>query len=184
MICSICKSPFFPEEPVRTCPGCQYEFHVECWEEIGGCGTPGCSNLPKESSAIDRPVNNDLFWGASVKNCPVCKEVIDLNTLECPFCHEVFDTAAPLSTSDIKEKYTVGKEQEIPENKWAVVVFIAGILGVTAPFNLLFGGMWYLKKRNMLKEVSPLYNILALTGLSFSAVFLVLFIIGIIFTKN
>ena len=41
MKCLICKNPILPEEEIKTCEKCKYDFHLECWNENGGCGTPG-----------------------------------------------------------------------------------------------------------------------------------------------
>jgi hypothetical protein len=42
---------------------------------------------------------------------------------------------------------------------------------VTAPLNLLAGGIWYMKNRTRLRETSPLHHLLALVGLMVSALF-------------
>src|SRR5215204_5898356 len=44
--CPICQTQIGSGEPCVTCPGCDLIHHRECWAEIGGCGTFGCSQAP------------------------------------------------------------------------------------------------------------------------------------------
>src|SRR3954471_2321268 len=50
VVCPICQTGIEQGGACITCPGCAQIHHQECWAEIGGCGTYGCSNAP----AIDK----------------------------------------------------------------------------------------------------------------------------------
>ena len=63
MKCSICKSPILSGEITKVCDNCGNEFHLDCWNENGGCGITGCINLP---SAKEKTSTNS-------KICPACK---------------------------------------------------------------------------------------------------------------
>ena len=174
MQCAICKSPILKAHSIKTCEICKYDFHLECWKENGGCGTPGCANLPHVSKDQTDYSNIKSAWGGETRSCPACAEFIQVNARECPFCHEVFSNE-PLSLID-----EPSVQLDPIHKRIAVVVFVIGLLGITAPFNLIFGGIWYLNKRNMLKQASPMHHLLAIIGLSISCIYMLLFIIGIL----
>lgn len=168
MNCAICKGPILTDDKIKKCDNCQNEFHLECWNENGGCGIPGCSNVPTVRKKI----------GETTKICPACGEKINLDATICPFCNERFDTIAPITSAELKGRYTESKPKP-PERKGAIAVLIFGLLGITAPFNLLIGGIWYSQNKKILKEESPLLNILAVVGLSVSVFYSVIILIGI-----
>ena len=141
MICSICKSPITSNEETIKCGNCQNEFHLDCWNENGGCGIPGCSNVPTIKKKL----------GETTKVCPACGEKINLDVLTCPFCNESFETIAPLTSDELKGKYS--PKRSVPKQaKGAIWVLIFGLIGITAPFNLIFGGIWYSQNKKILKE--------------------------------
>lgn len=184
MKCLICKNPILPEEEIKTCEKCKYDFHLECWNENGGCGTPGCLKLPKKVKEHVQEFEGTTYWGATTKPCPACGETINVDELVCPFCKERFETIAPISAEDMKRSYT-RRQPEVKEKKGAIIIFICSLIGITAPFNLLFGGIWYKQKRKILKEASPMHNLLAIVGLLISVVYSVLILLGILlFSKN
>jgi hypothetical protein len=39
--CSICYTVLAEGEAVTACPECQQDYHKQCWDEIGGCGSYG-----------------------------------------------------------------------------------------------------------------------------------------------
>lgn len=169
MNCLICRSPIQPEEDLTQCDHCSNEFHLECWNENGGCGTTGCPNVPTVKKQL----------GTSTKVCPACGEKIRLDDLVCPYCNERFDTIAPVTVDELKNRYT--KERPvINERKGAIAVLIFGLLGITAPFDLIFGGIWYYQNRKILKETSPLHNILSVVGLSVSVFYSIMILVGIL----
>ncbi len=179
MRCSICRDPILPDEETRTCEECAHTFHLECWDQNGGCGTPGCSNLPKKVDDRGENLLQATYWGAATKKCPMCRETIDVNALVCPFCKERFDTAAPIDSREMRDRL-IKRPEKVKENKGAIVVFICGLLGCIAPFNLIFGGIWYGRNRRILREASPMHNLLAILGLiisSFYTIFTILFLI-------
>jgi len=180
MICSICKSPILQDESVKRCESCNYEFHFECWTENIGCGTPGCVNLPKTAGLETEVINDTSPWETEKKICPVCAELIAINSYQCPYCKEIFITTSPLTTDDIKNRYKPNQEPDFPEKKWAIVIFICGLLGITAPLNLIFGGIWFNSNKKILHTKSPALYFLAMIGLIFSIIYLFLFIIGLL----
>jgi hypothetical protein len=179
MNCSICKDPILSADLLKTCGKCLSEFHIECWEQNLGCGTPGCSNVPDVNDENEELKETDTFWGITKKNCPACKEEIDIRSMVCPFCRETFDSIAPTTEDDLRNKVSVTRTK-IKENKGAMWIFVCGIIGFTAPINLIIGGIWYFYNKRILKEKSPVYYILAIFGLSFSGLFMILFFLLLI----
>jgi hypothetical protein len=166
--CSICKSDISQTESTIICDACKTLYHLDCWNENGGCGTSGCLNLPALK----------FKSGPTLKTCPACAEEISIEEIICPVCNERFDTISPIVQSDFRKQKQFSPQTEKPaEQKGAILLLIAGVLGFTAPFNLVIGGIWYANKRKILKELSPIHNILAIIGLSVSFLYSVLFII-------
>lgn len=182
MKCLICRSPIRPEEQSKTCVACLNVFHQECWDENGGCGTPGCSQLPKTERTGDEAWTQS-YWGAVSKTCPACRETISVGLLVCPYCQQSFDTEDPVTTDELRDRLTgasTGEEKRTPQLRGAVLVFVAGILGFLAPVNILWGSIWYVKNRKVLKEASAAHNLVALVGLAFSGLYLILALIGLV----
>jgi len=124
--------------------------------------------------------NDTSPWETETKKCPLCAERIAINSYQCPYCKENFSTTSPLTADDIKNRYNHNKESEFPEKKWAIVIFICGLIGITAPFNLILGGLWFKGNRQKLLAESPALYFLTLIGLIFSIIYLILFIIGLL----
>ncbi|MFQ5788290.1 MAG: hypothetical protein ACE5H1_09955 [Thermodesulfobacteriota bacterium] len=177
MICAICQTSIQATEVTKKCEKCQSEYHVECWNEIGGCGTYGCEMAVIQKIQSEQAAGY-TYWGMETKVCPMCGETIKIDELRCPHCKESFDTIAPISREEIKRKFKKWP-RKIEENKGALSIFIFAVFGITAPFVLVFGGLWYKENRQILREESPLYNLLALVGLSVSGFYLFLMLLGI-----
>ena len=178
-ICSICQISILPDERIKSCEKCQTEYHDECWNENGGCGTYGCEMAPVSEKGLNERVREDVYWGAETKVCPMCGETIKVSELSCPYCKEQFSTIAPISSQEVKDRYAK-KPRKIEENKGAIIILIFGLLGITAPFTLIFGGIWYNKNGGKLREASPIHNLLAIVGLLVSVFYTILILIGIL----
>ena len=176
--CAICQTVLLPDEVIKTCDKCKTEYHLECWNENGGCGTYGCELAPVIEKGHDQNPEYTQ-WGTETKICPMCGETIKISEMICPFCKEQFDTISPISTQEVKERLTK-RPRKIEETKGAIKVFIFGLLGVTAPFNLVFGGIWYKENRAKLREASPTHNLLAIVGLAVSVFYSILILVGIL----
>jgi len=181
--CAICQTSLLPNEAIKICDRCKAEYHVECWNENGGCGTYGCEMAPMKDKGQSEQAVEDIYWGAKTKVCPMCGETIKISELSCPYCKSNFDTVAPISTQEVKDKLTK-KPRKIEENKGAIKVFIFGLLGITAPLNLIFGGIWYKANRWKLREASPIHNLLAIIGLSVSVFYSILILVGILLSSR
>jgi hypothetical protein len=112
--------------------------------------------------------------------------MIPIATLMCPLCKQGFDTESPLTSQELKDTLAGETENrpEAPGKKGAIIVFIGGLTGILAPVNLPIGGIWYARNRRALKELSPTHNLLAIVGLVFSALYLLLGLIGIFVSKG
>jgi hypothetical protein len=52
--CSYCLSPLAAEDARAECPECHGNYHVECWEDNGGCATFGCASSAGVAAASGR----------------------------------------------------------------------------------------------------------------------------------
>jgi hypothetical protein len=177
--CSICQTSISPDNEIKICERCKSAFHVECWNENNGCATYGCENTPKIEKKHSEQFQEYTYWGAKTKKCPMCGEPIKVYEIKCPYCKEQFDTTEPISREDINNQL-IHRPHQVEGSKEAIIIFICGILGITAPFNLLFGGIWYKNNKGRLKEESPIYNLLAIVGLSISVVYSLFILLAIL----
>lgn len=182
MKCSICQGLLDDNEERIKCSECRNEFHAECWRQNGGCGTPGCRNLPEVKTKNEQHYSQDSFWGKESKICPACGEKIAVNALQCPFCDEEFSTDMPIGQEEYKAEKVVRRPGSMPPaGKTSVAVLVFGIIGFTSVFDLIFGGIWFLRNRNKLKEEYPTGYFLALAGLICSIVYTCFLILVLLF---
>jgi len=178
-MCAICQTSILDGDTVKKCEGCNADFHEECWNENGGCATYGCEYVPQ---TVKDAEEQETYWGAETKKCPMCSETIAALANQCPYCKEEFDGIEPASREDVRNRLLGRRKTSRSSGSGtAVLVFILGLLGCTAPFNLLFGGIWYKRNRGKLKEASPAHNLLAIIGLAISVVYTIFIILIIAF---
>lgn len=172
MKCSICQGIISDSEEQTTCNLCMNSYHTECWNENKGCGTPGCPNLPKIQTKSEQHFFENSYWGISEKTCPACGERINVGLYKCPYCKEDFDTNAPIDRLEFKSSRLSKRNEGMPVTaKIAIAVFLGGIIGCLAPFNLVIGGIWFIMNRKTIKEESGYGYILSIIGLVFSLLF-------------
>ncbi len=139
-LCSICGTGILQSDTIAVCPVCSLPYHHDCWKEIGGCGTYGCSAAPV--ATIKEAVAEDVFtpgWTAE-KKCPECGSSILANALVCKVCRSVFPTERPMTKSEWQNR--VYNEKEIERIKISVIAqFIFSTIGcmfmIMLPVNLL-----------------------------------------------
>lgn len=168
LTCQICQTAIGPDEGFVNCPQCEQSHHSECWSEIGGCGTYGCTQAPtvsKGESAFQAPLT---AWG-DTKTCPSCKGQIKSIALKCRHCGTEFKTIDPLSLSDLKREQRESRELE-SFRKTVVGLFIASLVGCIAPLILLISLIYLLPKRNKLQQAGPQYMVMGYASLIISSV--------------
>ena len=165
--CQICQTAISPGEGYVNCPQCDQSHHCECWSEIGGCGTYGCTQAPaidKSESAFQAPLT---AWG-DTKTCPACKETIKSISLKCRHCGTDFKTVDPLTMSDLKrqrrENREIGSFQNI-----VIWLFVASLVGCIAPLVLPTALIYLLPKRDKLRRAGPQYMVMGYAALVISA---------------
>src|SRR4051812_32699086 len=61
--CPICQTVVDETEDVLTCSECHQIHHRECWQEVGGCGTYGCSHAPALNKEAQAESEARSAWG-------------------------------------------------------------------------------------------------------------------------
>lgn len=177
--CPICQTAVAAEEFVVSCPGCDQVHHRECWSEIGGCGTYGCTQAPTiDKSEASAPVATSA-WG-DTKTCPMCGEQIKSIALRCRYCSTDFDTADPLTMEDLHRRAGRVDEQKTLKTN-TIWLFVLSLTGCLAPFTGLISSGYLLPKREQLAKCGPLYSCLAWGALIISGLYTVLIAVTILF---
>jgi len=168
-LCSICGTGILQSDTIVACPVCSQPYHHDCWKEIGGCGTYGCTAAP--AVTIKETVQEDIFtpgWTAE-KTCPECASKIIANALVCKVCRASFPTERPMTKTEWKDREYDGKDL----NRMKIIVvaqFVLSALGcifvIMLPLNLvaLFTDSWFFR----VKRLPPVLKALFYAALSIS----------------
>lgn len=162
--CPTCQSPFEPDESKTRCPECGTEYHLDCWNEIGGCAVYGCSKVPptKGREDIEIPVS---YWGQEHKKCPSCGVEILAAAIRCRYCGAIFESSRPEEISEYNRLQRL--RMNLPSlRRNSVLLFIFNALTCTAPFAAVLGGFWYSSHRKEIKTLPSIYSTLCTIGLA------------------
>jgi endogenous inhibitor of DNA gyrase (YacG/DUF329 family) len=167
--CLICGHAIEQGQDIELCPdaACRSPYHRECWEYLGGCACYGCPRMVETKKAETAAT----FWGASQKQCPICAETISVADLTCPFCSTQFQDIKPVSREELIKKPDDPRLKEY--RKTAMWMLILGLLGITSPLVLLFGGMWFYSHRTEVERIDRTTHGLAIIALLVSAFYIV-----------
>jgi hypothetical protein len=149
--CAICQTTIEEGESHGACPSCDRSFHVECWQENGGCAIYGCPCVPEKMTDA-APLQPVTVWGQEDRECPSCGRTIKAAALRCRHCGRVLASSAVDTQrlgSDAPEVARPSADADVS----ATVVFVAGIVPCTAPFALLFALGWLAFGRRALRTL-------------------------------
>lgn len=175
-LCPICQTAIGAEEQVIKCSACDQVHHGECWAEVGGCGTYGCTQAPAVTKSEQRA--RTTAWGDK-KDCPLCGETIRSTALRCRHCGTKFDTADPLTREDFLRRKATEREQKLLRTN-TVILFFLSLIGCPAPLVGLISSAYLMPKGEELMRCGPVYFILAWASIIVSGFYSVIFAVFMI----
>ena len=177
-VCSICQNAMQPGEEACLCPECRSPYHRECWDEVGGCATYGCRQMPQAAKPAE-PGPRTEGWGDD-KVCPKCGQVIRSAALKCRYCKARFPSAVPMTSEEYRE-WRQQRALLTPTRIVAIVVFAVSLFGCLGPLVLLGGGLWLWRSHDSLKRVGGAPQVLAYFGLGLSLIYSLLMLFVFVF---
>jgi hypothetical protein len=172
--CSICYTVVASGEPVTACPECQQDYHKQCWDEIGGCGSYGC----KHAAVAEKPPLPVLVgagWG-DTKPCPHCDKAISSSLLVCS-CGARFPWADPMTREDYADWR--GQQQAIAgARKLLIVLFVLSLIGVTAPVAGAIAGIYAWSRRGLLAGTGGTYLAMGYGSAAIGAFYTLLIVVA------
>jgi hypothetical protein len=162
--CAICQTAIAEGEATTSCPECSAPYHAECWQENGGCGVYGCTQVPvtEHRDSLEIPVS---YWGQENKICPVCQAQILAAAVRCRICGTNFGSARPQDTAEFQQRalqnvLAPGLKKKVG---W---MFALCVVPCTAPLASIAGVIWYAARRRDIRALPALYDALCKVGLA------------------
>ena len=165
--CTICHTRINQGDEVTQCDSCKSDYHTSCWDELGGCGTYGCTQV----AVAEKPPPPRLVgagWG-DTKQCPACTSSIASSLLRCG-CGARFPWADPMTEKEYAE-WKVGQEAVKSSKTLMVLLFLGTVVGFTAPICGPIAGIYAYLKRDKLAGENGTYLALGYGSASLGAVY-------------
>ncbi len=164
--CSICQTVIDGDEEAVGCQQCELPYHVECWDEYGGCAAYGCENAPKVEKKPEE----------ARKECPYCAETIPAKALRCPSCRERFEDARPVDREEYIHNLIAEPERKRIKGK-AIGILAASLLPCAGPVILIIGVLWLQNGAKDFEEAGEIYRVVVKAAASMGGIHTILMLL-------
>ena len=177
-VCSICLSPFGPDDARTVCPACGAPYHADCWADNGGCAVYGCRMVPTTEGLKPLEIP-PAFWGREDKNCPSCNALIAAVAVRCRHCGAAIEARPEAKQAYERRLARRGRAPQL--RRGAVILIILSTIPIVAAFAAPAGWLFYGRNRDDIRKlpgsVDGLYRIAIGVATAQSAI-IVLAVVG------
>lgn len=153
--CAICMTPLSRTDATAPCPSCAAPYHVDCWDENGGCAVYGCPMVPKSEGLKPLEIP-PAFWGRQEKDCPRCGAQIMAMAVRCRHCGATVE--AKIESRGAYDRRQMRQVRAPRLKRLSLVFLIASLLPIASLVSATIGAAYYRKNCDDIRKLPGGYD--------------------------